>query len=78
MPEWQVLWYDSVEHHLHVVPHIGVPVLVDGQGRRRVEQLDVHQAHGELRQLRELNERGRRRKNRSFLLRVLLRRMPQH
>ena len=54
MPEWDVLWDDPVEHHLHVVPHVRVPVLVDGETGGRVQQLDVHQANGELRQLGKL------------------------
>ena len=62
MPEGQVLGHDPVEHHLHVVPDVRVPVLIDGQRGGRVEQLDVHQPHGELRQLRELKlERERER-----------------
>ena len=59
MPERDVLGNDAVEHHLHVVPHVGVPVLVDGQARRGVQQLDVHQPHRELRQLGQLKQ-GRR------------------
>ena len=50
--EWKIFWYDSVEHHLHVVPHVRVPVLVDGQGGAGVKELDVHEANRELRQLR--------------------------
>ncbi len=42
VPEVHVLRHDFVEHHLHVVPHIGVPVLVDGEAGRGVEQLYVH------------------------------------
>merc|ERR1711963_1065939 len=29
--EWKIFWDNSVEHHLHVVPHVWVPVLVDGE-----------------------------------------------
>ena len=56
MPEGDVLGNDAVEHHLHVVPHVRVPVLVDGQARRRVQQLDVHQPHLELGQLGQLKQ----------------------
>ncbi len=56
MPEWHVLGDDAVEHHLHVVPHVRVPVLVDGQRGGRVQQLDVHQADSEGRQLGQLRE----------------------
>ena len=49
--EWKIFGYDSVEHHLHVVPHVRVPVLVDGQGGARVKELDVHQTDRELGQL---------------------------
>ena len=52
--EGDVLGNDAVEHHLHVVPHVGVPVLVDGETGRRVKKLDVHQTNTELRQLRKL------------------------
>jgi len=31
VPERHVLWHDSVEHHFHVVSHVRVPILVDGQ-----------------------------------------------
>ena len=34
-----------VEHHLHVVPHIRIPVLVDGETGAGVEQLDVHDSN---------------------------------
>ena len=34
-----------VEHHLHVVPNIRVPVLVDGEAGAGVQQLDVHDPH---------------------------------
>ena len=54
MSEWNVFWHDPVEHHLHVVPDVGVPVLVDGETGRRVKKLDVHQTNTELRQLRKL------------------------
>ena len=33
VPERHVLWHDSVEHHFHVVSHVRVPILVDGQAR---------------------------------------------
>ena len=33
-----------VQHHLHVVPHVWVPVLVDGERGGCVEELDVHQS----------------------------------
>ncbi len=56
VPEGHVLRDDPVEHHLHVVPHVWVPVLVDGQRRGRVQQLDVHQPNRELRQLGELKQ----------------------
>jgi 2-methylisocitrate lyase-like PEP mutase family enzyme len=56
MSEGHVLWHDPVEHHLHVVPHVGVPVLVDGEAGGGVEQLDVHQTHRELGQLRQLKQ----------------------
>ena len=59
MPVGQVLGDDPVEHHLHVVPDVRVPVLVDGQRRRGVQQLDMHQAHCELRQLRQLKRKKR-------------------
>ncbi len=52
--ERHVLRDNSVEHHLHVVPHVGVPVLVDGEAGGGVQQLDVHQAHRELGQLWQL------------------------
>ena len=52
--EGKILRHNSVEHHLHVVPHVRVPVLVDGEGGGGVEQLDVHQSHRELRQLGKL------------------------
>ena len=48
MPERHIFWHDSVEHHFHVVSHVGVPVLVDGQAGGRVQQLDVHQPDGKL------------------------------
>ena len=31
VPERHVLWHNSVEHHFHVVSHVRVPILVDGQ-----------------------------------------------
>ena len=31
-----------VEHHLHVVPDVRVPVLIDSEAGAGVEQLDVH------------------------------------
>ena len=31
-----------VEHHLHVVPDVRVPVLIDCKAGRGVEKLDVH------------------------------------
>ena len=34
-----------VEHHLHVIPDIRVPVLVDGEAGAGVQQLDVHDPH---------------------------------
>ena len=34
-----------VEHHLHVVPNVRVPVLVDGEAGAGVQQLDVHDPH---------------------------------
>ena len=49
--EGKILRHNSVEHHLHVVPHVRVPVLVDGQRGARVKELDVHQADRELGQL---------------------------
>ena len=42
VPEGQVFRHYPVEHHLHVVSHIGVPVLVDGKGSRCVKKLYVH------------------------------------
>ena len=54
MSEWKIFWNYSVKHHLHVVPHVWVPVLIDGQRRAGVKQLDVHQPNTELRQLRKL------------------------
>ena len=36
MPERHVLGHNAVQHHLHVIPHVGVPVLVDGQTGGRV------------------------------------------
>ena len=39
VPERRVFWHKSVEHHLHVVADVRVPILVDGQARRRVQQL---------------------------------------
>ena len=58
MPERNVLRHESVEHHLHVVADVRVPVLVDGQAGRGVQQLDVHQTNGELREFRQLKERS--------------------
>ena len=49
--EWKIFGYDSVEHHLHVVPYVRVPVLVDSQGGARVKELDVHEADRKLGQL---------------------------
>ena len=56
--EGKILRHNSVEHHLHVVPHVRVPVLVDGEGGGGVEQLDVHQSHRELRQLGKLQHQS--------------------
>jgi hypothetical protein len=55
--ERHVLRDNSVEHHLHVVSDVGVPVLVDGEAGGGVQQLDVHQAHRKLGQLRQLGRR---------------------
>ena len=35
--EWYRLRHQSVEHHLHVVPDVRVPVLVDGETGAGVE-----------------------------------------
>jgi len=56
VPEGHVLGHDTVEHHLHVVPHVGVPVLVDGEAGRGVEQLNMHETHRKLRQLGQPSE----------------------
>jgi len=44
----KILRHDPVQHHLHVVPDVGVPVLVDGKAGRGVEELDVQKANAEL------------------------------
>ena len=50
-----------VQHHLHVVPHVRVPILIDGEASRGVEQLDMHDSN--LRRERsKLNDEGRGRK----------------
>ena len=54
MSEWKIFWNNSVEHHLHVVPHVRVPVLVDGEGGAGVEELNMHQTNRKLWQLRQL------------------------
>ena len=56
-----ILAFPPVQHHLHVVPHIRVPILVDGETSRGVEQLDMHDSN--LRRERsKLNDEGRGRK----------------
>ena len=42
MSEGHIFWNYSVQHHLHVVPDVGIPVLVDGEAGGGVEELDVH------------------------------------
>jgi len=54
--EWDRLRHQSVEHHLHVVPHVRVPVLVDGQTGAGVEELDVHDPHLKLSQFRQASQ----------------------
>ena len=43
--EWYRLRHQSVEHHLHVVPDVRVPVLIDGETGAGVEKLYVHDPH---------------------------------
>ena len=50
--EGHVLRHYAVQHHLHVVPDVRVPVLVDRQGGGGVEELYVHQTDAKLCQLR--------------------------
>ena len=48
-----------VEHHLHVIPDIWVPVLVDGEAGGGVEKLDVHDSNlGKLNQLIKIDKVG--------------------
>ena len=65
MPKRNVFRHEPVEHHLHVVADVRVPVLVDGQAGGSVQELDVHQADGELRQFRKL-ERSKERYDRAL------------
>jgi len=43
--ERNLLRDEPVQHHLHVVPHVRVPILVDGEAGGGVEQLDMHDSN---------------------------------
>ena len=42
IPEFIFSFHVPVEHHLHIIPHVRVPVLIDGEAGRGMQQLDVH------------------------------------
>lgn len=43
VPVRQTLWHDLVQHHLHVVPHVRIPALVQGQTSTRMQDCNHYQ-----------------------------------